>query len=386
MWEVTNNGLKLQDTAEIRAEVQKIFTDIWPQLSLEPSTPQGQLITAITDKIAAAQSSAAELANILFQGGSGVWLDFRNATLFGLSRRMASTNMIDIKIVGTPYYVVKAGFQVSDAEGKHVFTLPKDVIILTDGYIIATFTSDEDLSHTTFAIGDINTPLDSVPEIQSVSNTSFLFRAREAESDGEYYLRAEQSKYYRAASITSAGLAYVRQTSGVTRATVYENYTDLPTTYKGISMPRHSVTYAVEGGDAQDIATAILMKKNPGAALGGDVKMKVMDNTSGQMYDIAFYRVAYKPVYVTLTVKRQLYDNLNYKEQVLPVIEEYLNSMQIGEDLYATKIVADLDVPFLMRSLLVYPTEDRDTDGTYIESKFNECFQISIDNIQVVTL
>lgn len=384
MWTKTDAGLVLQDTSELLAEVQKIFTDIWPDINLDASTPQGMIITALTDKIAQCQSSIAELANIFYQGGSGHWLDIRNNTLFGLTRKEATTNYIDIQITGLPYYQLKAGLEVSDAEGLYKFYLKNTLTIGASGIITASFISDEDLANTAIAIGDINTLVTPDSNIEQVKNTSYLFKAQPSESDSAYYIRAEQSTFYRSDSIFSAMLAYVKQLDGVTRAEGRENFGNTQEEYKGVMLPAHSATFVVEGGDVDTIAKGIFKKKNPGCDLGGDVEVEVYDEYAYKPYNIKFYRPEYVPLYIEAVINADINDNANYKEVIYNLINEYLKTSRIGQDIYVLDLINGVaTIGFTIRTLNIYDNSSKTGDGYRVVAKFKSIYTIDINNINV---
>lgn len=386
MWTKTDAGLVLQDTSELLAEVQKIFTDIWPDINLDASTPQGMIITALTDKIAQCQSSIAELANIFYQGGTGHWLDIRNNTLFGLTRKEATTNYIDVQITGLPYYQLKAGLEISDTDGLYKFYLKDALTIGASGVIMASFISDDDLTNAAIAIGDINTLVVPDSNIEQVKNTSYLFKAQPSESDSAYYIRAEQSTFYRSDSTFSAMLAYVKQLDGVTRAEGRENFSNVQEEYKGVMLPSHSVTFVVEGGDVNTIAKGIFKKKNPGCALGGDVEVDVYDaeyNTYSP-YKIKFYRPEYVPLYIEAVINADINDNANYKETIYNLINDYLKVSQIGQDIYVLDLInAAATIGFIVRTLNIYDNSDKEGDGYRVVAAFKSIYTIDVNNVNV---
>lgn len=384
MWTKTDAGLVLQDTSELLAEVQKIFTNIWPDINLDASTPQGMIITALTDKLAQCQSSIAELANIFYQGGSGHWLDIRNNTLFGLTRKEATTNYIDVQITGLPYYRLKAGLEVSDTDGLYKFYLKNALTIGASGIIIASFISDDDLTNAAIAIGDINTLVVPDSNIEQVKNTSYLFKAQPSESDSTYYIRAEQSTFYRSSSIFSAMLAYVKQLDGVTRAEGRENFSNTQEEYKGVMLPSHSVTFVIEGGDVDTIAKGIFKKKNPGCDLGGDVEVDVYDEYAQKPYNIKFYRPEYVPLYIEAVINADINDNANYKEAIYNLINEYLKTSRIGQDIYVLDLINDVTtIKFIIRTLNIYDNSNREGDGYRVVAAFKSIYTIDINNINV---
>ena len=384
MWTKTDAGLVLQDTSELLAEVQKIFTNIWPDINLDASTPQGMIITALTDKIAQCQSSIAELANIFYQGGTGHWLDIRNNTLFGITRKEATTNYIDVRITGLPYYQLKAGLEISDADGLYKFYLKNTLTIGSSGVITASFISDDDLTNAAIAIGDINTLVVPDSNIEQVKNTSYLFKAQPSESDSAYYIRAEQSTFYRSDSIFSAMLAYVKQLDGVTRAEGRENFSNVQEEYKGVMLPAHSVTFVVEGGDVDTIAKGIFKKKNPGCDLGGDVEVDVYDEYAQKPYNIKFYRPEYKSLYIEAVINADINDNANYKEVIYNLTNEYLKTSRIGQDIYVLDLINDAaTIGFTIRTLNIYDNLGKIGEGYRVVAGFKSIYTIDISNINV---
>lgn len=386
MWTKTDAGLVLQDTSELLAEVQKIFTDVWPDINLDASTPQGMIITALTNKIAQCQSSIAELANMFYQGGTGYWLDIRNNTLFGLTRKEATTNYIDVQITGRPYYQLKAGLEISDTDGLYKFYLNDALTIGASGVIMTSFISDDDLTNAAIAIGDINTLVVPDSNIEQVKNTSYLFKAQPSESDSAYYIRAEQSTFYRSASTFSAMLAYVKQLDGVTRAEGRENFSNAQEEYKGIMLPPHSVTFVVEGGDVNTIAKGIFKKKNPGCALGGDVEVDVYDDEFNKYtsYNIKFYRPEYVPLYIEAVINADINDNANYKEAIYNLINDYLKVSQIGQDIYVLDLInAAATIGFIIRTLNIYDNSDKEGDGYRVVAAFKSIYTIDVNNVNV---
>lgn len=388
MFNITSNGLKLQDTSELLSRVQKAFSDIWADINLDPATPQGQLITEITNILAECQSNVAELANVFYMGGNGKWLDIRNQTFFGLLRREASPNMIDVKIVGVPFTKLSAGFEISDDSGTYIFKLNNDIIIDASGTKMASFISDEDMSNVSLSIGQINTIVTSIAPgiIESVANTSYLFKATPLESDGNYYNRSVDSINFRSNSVFGSGLAYIRQVTGVTRAEGKENISNMPESYMGVELPPHSITYVIEGGDINDVAKAILYKKNPGCDLGGDVNVSTVDEVSGTEYNISFYRPEYKPLYITCYIKEQLTDNKNYADTLASKINEYLSNIRIGTDIYATELLNTIgDVNFIITDFKIYDTEEKTGDGKNVIAQFKTIYTIDAADIEIMT-
>ena len=136
-WIKTDNGLKLSDTSTILEQVQEVFLTAFPNLNVEPSTPQGQIITAITELFTKAQQDIVEFANVIVYGGTGVWLDAYCKTYYGITRKQASNGSVTALISGTNGTIIPVGFAAKSND--YEFETKSEYIIQADGYAMLNF-------------------------------------------------------------------------------------------------------------------------------------------------------------------------------------------------------------------------------------------------------
>ena len=145
-WNRNNNGLELQDTSSILEQVQDVFLKAFPNLNVEPSTPQGQIITAITELFTElftkAQTDIVEFANVILNGGTGIWLDAYCKTYYGIIRKTASKGSVTALISGTIGTIIPAGFIAKS--GDYEFETISEYIIATSGNVYAELFAKDD--------------------------------------------------------------------------------------------------------------------------------------------------------------------------------------------------------------------------------------------------
>ena len=125
-------------------------------------------------------------------------------------------------------------------------------------------------------------------------------------------------------------ISSVEGVDGVTRIKAFEN--DGNTTSEE-GFPPHSLTFVVEGGEDEDVATEIYYKKTPGVYTNGTTVVE-LTSTLGNKTNIRFYRPTYKEVYLQVTIKKLETYNDDYETQIKQALADYINGLQISEDVY----------------------------------------------------
>jgi len=137
---INDQGIIVPDTSTTRNEVIQEFRDVFGQdLVVDPSTPQGQLITRITELRDAVARNNADVANQINPAlSSGRFLDAL-VGLSGASRKPATKSIISqVTIGGTPGTLIPAGSMASTNSGQ-VFELAQSITIPSGGTVDAAF-------------------------------------------------------------------------------------------------------------------------------------------------------------------------------------------------------------------------------------------------------
>lgn len=90
----------------------------------------------------------------------------------------------------------------------------------------------------------------------------------------------------------------------------------------------HSIYVCVDGGADTDIARALLETKSLGAGWNGQVMVAVVDEASGQPYDVRFDRPEVIPVFIRVTAR---YSNLDGQRIIPDAIMTYVNGGLEGD-------------------------------------------------------
>ena len=340
-WIKTDNGLELNDTSSILQQVQDVFLKAFPNLNVEPSTPQGQIITAITEMFVQAQSDITEFANIFVNGGTGVWLDAYCKTYYGITRKQASNGSVTAIISGTNGTIIPVGFTAKS--GDYEFKTISEYIIEAGGSCYAElFAKDNgDFSIDASTLTTIITPVSGV---ERITNPYESVSGSDTETDNELRLRASNSLTYRATSIFDGMLAQILQLSGVSKIAGYENNTKNTVSYKGIVLEPNSIAVVVKGGDLQAIGKVILENKTVGADVMGDIDINVYEEISKQTSIMRIYR----PTQVALKAELQVaINNLttqDYADQLKNQIISIIDAYNINDEIIPFQVASSLSL------------------------------------------
>ncbi len=343
-WTKSDNGLKLSDTSTILQQVQNVFLTAFPNLNVEPSTPQGQIITAITELFTKAQTDIVEFANVILNGGTGIWLDAYCKTNFGIIRKTASKGSVTALISGAIGTVIPAGFIAKS--GDYEFETISEYIIATSGNVYAElFAKDDgDFSINADTLTTIITPVSGV---ERITNPYESVSGSDTETDNKLRLRASNSLTYRATSIFDGMLAQILQLSGVSKIAGYENNTKNIVTYKNIILEPNSIAVVVKGGDLQAIGKVILENKTVGADVMGDIDINVYEEISKQTSTMRIYR----PTKVALKAELQVaINNLttqDYADQLKNQIMSIIDAYDINDEIIPFQVASGISLPNL---------------------------------------
>lgn len=379
-WIKTDNGLELSDTSTILEQVQNVFLTAFPNLNVDPSTPQGQIITAITEMFVQAQSDITEFANIFVNGGTGVWLDAYCKTYYGITRKQASNGSVTAIISGTNGTIIPVGFTAKS--GDYEFETTSEYIIESGGSCYTELFA-KDNGDFSIDAGTLTTIITPVTGVERITNPYESTSGTNTETDNELRLRALNSLTYRATSIFDGLLAQIEQLAGVQKVAGYENNTKNSVEYKGIMCEPNSIAVICKGGDLKQIAKVILENKTVGADVMGDIDINVYEEISKQTSTMRIYR----PTKVVLKAELQVaINNLttqDYAEQLKNQIINIIDNYNINDEIIPFQVASSIS---LMNVKLVdFKMGLASATATYnpIQLNFTDEATISLDDITV---
>jgi hypothetical protein len=199
--------------------------------------------------------------------------------------------------------------------------------------VTATCTTQGSIAADVGIITEIVTP---VPGWQTVTNATPAIPGSPVESDAILRRRQSSSASFPAITTLNGIYAAVANITGVLRAAVYQNDTNI-TNDRGI--PSHNIAVVVEGGDITAVAQAVAQKKPPGIPTFGTTTVTVVDafgvpstiNINELFLAGASVLVFIEPLlnYVTTTTTR-IKDSLAL----------FVSTLDIGEISYLNRLLA----------------------------------------------
>lgn len=304
----TNEGVIKPDTSETLAEVQQEFRDaLGADLPVDPSTPQGVLITAFTEERDSAASLMAQVANQINPDiAGGIWLD-AIWSLMGGSRYPATRTILNnVALAGVAGTFIPAGSFATVSTTNVLFQTQTGVNLDITGNATVTFES-VDTGAYPVAIGGLDAVASSVLGWETVINPAIAILGRGAESDVSARRRRRQTLALQGASVPEAIQSAVYDLDGVISLSFVENITNASIVVDTKTVVAHSIYMVVDGGSDDEIAMALLANKTLGANYNGTLKT-VTEPISGQVYNVRFDRPTAITLFVRVTARKSVID------------------------------------------------------------------------------
>lgn len=316
---------------------------------------------------------------------SGTSLE-RLCVFAGISRNPATFAQHTIKLIGEPGALVELGFEVSDQLQEVTFYTIDDVTIGSDGVAYAKVECSEAGTQGNLSIGDINSIVSPIAEVDSIEHISIDYYGSDNESDYSLRKRFEKAVNGSGETTESAISGAITRAEGVAGVYIKEN--DTSTTVDGV--PPHSFECFVLAPESKDnlIAQAIFDKKPIGIQSYGDVTVDVVD-VKGETHKISFTHTQSKDVYIKVQIK---IDNDEYPDdgesQIKENLVDYIATLVNGEELYISALYGLIhDVPGVVTvSSLTLSTDGKVFKAENITCELSSIIRTnaSLINIEVV--
>ena len=322
------NQLIFYTGEDILTDYKNLFSQLFPNLSLEPNTPQMQLIAFLAETDAVTIKEFAKLVNYFFNGGSGEMLDLWAWNMFRAQRKKAVLGYATIKIQGVAGTQIPKGYKVSD--GEQIFQTDTASEIGANGEVEVIVTALE-VSEKTALTGAINLQITPILGVERVTNEAPSVAGIAQETDSAFYRRCiTYNSLYKNSSFRSI-MANVAQIQGVTKINGYENPTSGEVVFKGETFQPHSFGVVCIGGDDTEIAEVIRKCKSIGSYAQGNIEVNFTDPVYQTISTYRFYRATNAPL--KFSVKARLYkQSPNAYEQIIKDgLKLFVDNLQIGD-------------------------------------------------------
>lgn len=310
-------------------ELQEAYNTLWgtlfPDLNLDESTPQGQIITSEIQNDLATISFLENILNSFFFGGTGIFLDMWAWNLFRVTRKEGIASSVEILITGVPTTQVTSDFTITD--GTYEYTIKEAVVIPNGGSITATFTCTE-VNEYIAPANTINKFVTVIDGVETINNPTQGTKATLRETDNQLFTRCATFGAIATNSSFRSIMARVAQVQGVTKLAGAENFTDNPVMFKNVELPPHSISICVLGGDVNAIGTAMQQSRATGCDMAGNTTVSIPDY--GRDYEYTFYRPEEVAIKVKVDVKIDLTSPTNWEQVVKDNVVAFVENMQIA--------------------------------------------------------
>jgi uncharacterized phage protein gp47/JayE len=328
---IDSAGYHFADYPSFLAWLQDQYRAIYgADVYLEADSQDGQFLAIL----AKAFYDTAALGGSVYNSFSpvtaqGVGLS-RNVKINGLTRRVPSHSSVDLTIVGQAGTVITGGIATDALNQK--WLLPTTTIP-DAGTVVATAVAELE--------GAVEAAMNTVNQIftptrgwQTVNNASAATPGAPVESDAELRVRQAVSTANPSQTVLDGTVGGVANLEGVTKVRGYENDTG---STDGNGIPAHSISIAVVGGDAEEIAQEILLHKTPGTGTFGDTSELVYD-AHGMPNTINFERPDPATIDVTITIDTMPSWSAEYEDLMKAAVAAAIEEVGIGETIFFTKL------------------------------------------------
>lgn len=374
------SGLHVPEYATIKNTLITAWRGIFgDDLYVEPDSQDGQLIAVFALALLDTYNALEEIY-LGFSPSTATGENLsRVVKINGIRRKTGSHSTVDVRIVGVPGTTIINGVVRSAADNK--WDLPPSVVIPASGEIIVTVTAQEK-GAVAAAPGEVNEIATPTRGWQTVSNPAAAALGASAESDAELRQRQTYSVALPSRTIFAGTLGAVANVEGVQKYTGFENDSD-ETDTNGI--PAHSIAVIVQGGDAQEIASAILHKKTPGCGTFGTTSETITD-ADGFTNMIRFSR----PVSVALEAQIMITPESGYVSSIgndiRAAVVEYIENLAIGQAVSVSQLVsvAVRAGSYYDVSSVKIAKAGQTLTASNIAMAFNELAALDIDDVELV--
>ncbi len=392
---VAPTGVIVPDTSAVLETVQNEWREVFGNdLSVDPETPQGVLITADTLGRNAVIRNNAVLANQINPNqAGGLFLDAICA-LTGLERaKKTRATIANVDVTGIPHTLIRKGARARTQAGA-IFETTSDTTLSQGGAGRVNFQAVE--------YGPIEAPagtlvhiVDNVLGWETVHNDESVTPAQAEQSDESLHALRKRTLALQGISLSEAITSALYAIEGVQSLHFRENIDNVAQIIDGGFMRPHSIWVCVDGGTDTGIAQALLKNKSAGAGWNGKVAIAAIDPVSKQKYSVLFDRPTLRHFLVRVTVRAGS-SVTNPQEVVRKAILAYAENQlenstgfRVGTSVSPFELAAAVnrDVPDIyVQRLEISNLKPLEYVTTEIALKIWEKASITSSSIQVVVL
>lgn len=386
---ITETGVIVPDTSDVRDDIESwMRSKFGSDLNLDPETPQGVLVTALTLAVDGMTRNNAKLANQINPAlSSGIFLDTLSSFL-GVYREPQTRSMIvGVKLSGRASTLIPKGSQARSQTGD-LFETVSTEILNDKGEAFADMRAVK-YGSIECPAGGLDAVASSVLGWEKVYNESQAIIGRKEESDRSLRLKRERTLALNTVSVNEAIISALYDLEGVHSLSYLENFTKAKQTIRGKSLEPHSIYVCIHGGVDEEIAKTLKDKKTIGGTYNGKITKTVIDEHSGQEYSVKFDRAKVIDLFAKVTVN----SGSGNAKTLIPIIAEQFSNgeletddgLTVGREASAFELASAInfiDARFYVRGVEL--SKDGKTWQSMIDVAVDEIAQIKQSAVQVI--
>lgn len=255
----------------------------------------------------------------------------RNVKINGIKRALPTYSTVDVTLIGSPGTAIKNA-SVGDTNNNK-WILPALITIPPSGEITVTARSEK--AGAIFATaGSVNKILTPTRGWLSVSNANTSSMGQDIENNARLRQRQSLSVANSSMSQTEAIRGVLLELNNVTRCKTFENKTN---TTDNNGLPPKSVCIVVSGGDGQEIAKIMHIKKSMGCAWYGNTNVTIM-NSYGDPCEVSLYRPDIKNISFHIQITTTESYSADTADSIAENLASYVNELDIGDKILLNKL------------------------------------------------
>lgn len=307
---ITYQGVTVPQATAIRAGVLADYNFAFGgNLNITSSaTPQAHLADNLTQDITDANAAVAAMVAGVDPATSDGRMQDGIARIYFLTRKGATSSVVQATVTGQPGAVLPAGALARDVNG--LYWASSGSVTFPIGGVATVQFACTTTGPVQLGIGELNRIAQASLGWDAINNAGAAVTGTNVESRAELEFRRFASVSKNGSGSAASIRGAVWDVPGVLDVYAYDNRRGTPVEIgpTAYSVPANCVYVAVVGGDDAAVAKAIYQRKNGGCNLTGNTSVTVVDDESGVVlpyptYDIQFERPAALAVKFMVQIK-----------------------------------------------------------------------------------
>jgi len=331
-------GFSLQDTSIIKEEVQDVYGDALPDISLEDATPQGMLINIeVARRVQMFELFSYLVNQYSVDSAKGVYLDTLYSN-YDIRRIKDTPSYATVTFYGTPNAVILRGSVVKSTAGDEFLTLTQDSITSSGSVSIGVRATT--VGCVPVNINTITTIQSAIPNVTTCDNLTLGVLGTVLETDPQFRRRAGELVGKQGVGSLQAIRANVLDVEGVTTVVIVENDSNSAVIKDGKTLVPHSVYCVVDGGRSEAIGHALQHAKTVGSAYNGEVAVDI--SVVGVSYRVLFDRPTPVSTKIRVTVDKTLVVPVSDQDVKDTILQYYSDNIELGSSVTPTDLTGYL--------------------------------------------